>query len=339
MCSNLRGKSFCIENIQYTKEEYNEKLKSINLGSYKEVELLKKQFEEMLKNKAIHRLNFNIKAYNSTGNNLINVNNCIDCNTISDTEGSFSCIRGAKINNSLNCGGCWYGELNGNSCGCSNSYIIKYSSWSQSRYSEYLDLCIDCEYCFGCVGLKKKKYCILNKQYTKEEYEKLKSEIISSMKKSGEYGKFLPYSMSAGPFNLSTSYLYFPNTTKEEILSLGGYWQDIDESGIEGVSTNELPDSIDEVDESICTKALICPETGWRFNISKDELEFYKQYNIPLPRKHFDVRIKELLKYSTVLDTELYECCYCKKKIDAYYPKDWGYEKVACESCYQHNLS
>jgi hypothetical protein len=280
-----------------------------------------------------------LKAYNSTGNNLLNVNNCYDCNTISDTENSVNCIRGTKINNSLNCGGCWYGELNGNSSGCSNSYSLKYSSWSQSRFSEYLDLCIECENCFGCVGLRKKKYCILNKQYTKEEYEKLKVQIISNMKKDGEYGKFLPYSMSAGPFNFSTSYLYFPNTTKDEILKLGGYWQDIDESHIEGMSTSELSDSINDVDESICTQALICPETGWRFNVSPNELIFYKQNNIPLPRKHFDVMIKELIKYSTVLDTSFYKCFYCKNEIEAYYPKDWGYKNVACESCYQQNLS
>ena len=339
MCSNLRGKNYCIENVQYTKEEYNEKLKSFDMGSYSAIQLLKKQFEEMLQNNAIHRLNFNIKAYNSTGNNLLNVNNCQNCNTISDSEGSFNCMRGAKINNSLNCGGSWYGDLYGNCCGCSNSYSLRYSSWSQSRFSEYLDLCIDCEYCFGCVGLKKKKYCILNKQYTKEEYEALKNQIIADMRKTGEYGKFLPYSMSPGPFNFSTSSLYFPKTTKEEILKLGGYWQDIDESNIQGLKTSELPDSIKDVDESICTQALICPETGWRFNISANELDFYKQYNIPLPRKHFDMRIKDLIKYSTVLDTSPYNCFYCKNEIQAYYPKDWGYKNIACENCYQQNLN
>ncbi len=339
MCTNLRGKNYCIENVQYTKEEYNEKLESFNLGSYSEIQSLKQYFEEMLKNIAIHRLNFNIKASNSVGNNLLNVNNCINCNTVSDSENSINCIRGTKINNSLNCGGCWYGELNGNSAGCSNSYNIKYSNWSQSRYSEYLDLCIECEYCFGCVGLRKKKYCILNKQYKKDEYDKLKSEIMENMKKSGEYGKFLPYAMSAGPFNFSTSYLYFPETTKDEILNLGGYWQDIDESYIEGLPTDQLLDSIDEVDESICKEALICPITGWRFNISENELAFYKQYNIPLPRKHFDVRIKDLIKYSTVLDTSSYNFFYCKKEIQAYYPKNWGYNNIACEECYKQNLS
>ncbi len=33
--------------------------------------------------------------------------------------------------------------------------------------------CDGCEYCFMCVNLKGKKYCVLNKQYSREEYEKI----------------------------------------------------------------------------------------------------------------------------------------------------------------------
>ena len=339
MCYNLRGKSYCIENAQYTREEYKEKLKDFNLGSYNSIQVLKKYFEEKIKNEAVHKENFNIKANNSTGDTLLNVNNCQNCFTLSDSEDTYNSIRGMKQKSSIDANGCWYAELSGNSVGCIHSYAIKYSSWCSSKFSEYLDLCIECEYCLGCVGLKKKKYCILNKQYTKEEYEKLKGEIISDMRKNGEYGKFLPYSMSAGPFNFSTSFLYFPETKKEDILRLGGYWEDLNESKIEGMPTSELPDSIDDVNDDICSKPLICPETGWRFNISKDELLFYKQNNIPLPRYHFDVRIKKVLKYLTVLQSYPHSCCYCHKDIQAYYPPEWGYKNIACENCYQTNLN
>jgi hypothetical protein len=37
---------------------------------------------------------------------------------------------------------------------------------------------------FGCIGLRGKEYCILNKQYTKEEYEALVPKIIEKMKES-----------------------------------------------------------------------------------------------------------------------------------------------------------
>lgn len=339
MCWNLRGKSYFIENVEYSREEYLKKIESFKLDSFNSIQSFKKRFEEIIQKEVVHRPNFNFKTYNSEGDYLIDCKNCHNCNTINDSEDSFNCARGLRHKSDIDSDGSWYSELIGNCSGCVNSYALKYSNWSTSRYSEYLDLCIECEYCFGCIGLKKKKYCILNKQYTKEEYEALKDKIISDMRKRGEYGKFFPYSMSAGPFNFSNSFLYFPETTKENILKLGGYWEDINENHIEGMPTSELPDSIKDVPDTITTQALICPETGWRFNISQNELSFYRENNIPLPRLHFDVRIKNQLKYLTVLKAYPYTCFYCKSEIKAFYRTEWGYQKIACEECYKQNIN
>ncbi len=339
MCWNLRNKQYCIENIQYTKEEYEKKIKLFKLGSSASVQFFQKRFEEIAQHQVVHRENFNFKIYDSSGNYLFDTKNCHNCNTFSESEDCFNIVRGFQVKSSIDAGGCWKSELMGSSTCCVGGYAEKYCAWSSSRYSEYLDLCLECEYCFGCVGLKKKKYCILNKQYTKEEYEKLREKIISNMQKRGEYGKFLPYSMSSGPFNFSTSLLYFPETKKEDVLKLGGYWKDINESHLEGTPTSELPDDIKDVPDSITTSALICPETGWRFNIAQNELSFYRENNIPLPREHFDVRTKKALKYLTVLQAYPYKCFYCANDIMAYYPPEWGYKKIACEECYKQNIA
>ncbi len=339
MSWNLRNKQYCIENVQYTKEEYEEKLKSFKLDSYSSIQSLKKRFDAILQTEVVHRPNFNLKTYDSSGDYLLNTKNCHNCFTISDSEECYNSIRGMNEKSVIDNDDCWDSELMGNCGNCFEAYALKYSNWSASRYSEYLDLCIECEYCFGCVGLRKKKYCILNKQYTKEEYEKLTTQIIRDMQQRGEYGKFLPYSMAVIPFNFSTGILYFPNTKKEDILKLGGYWEDVDESAVEGMPTSELPDSIKDVPDEIITRALICPETGWRFNIAKNELIFYRENNIPLPRYHFDVRTKGRLKYLTVLQPYPYVCFYCKKNIEAYYPPEWGYQKIACEDCYKQNIA
>lgn len=339
MCWNLRNKSHCIENVQYSKEEYDKKIKSFQLGSYDSIQEHKKHFKEIIKNKVVHRQNFNFRTSNSDGNYLVDVKNCHNCNTIDNSEDCYNILRATKDKSCIDAGGCFYSELMGNTSCCVNGYAEKYCLWSPSRYSEYLEICIECEYCFGCVGLKKKKYCILNKQYTKEEYEILREKIITDMKKRGEYGKFFPYPMSAGPFNFSTSFLYFPETKKEDILKLGGYWEDIKESHIEGMPTSELPDDIKDVPDNITTQALICPETGWRFNVAENELIFYKENNIPLPRYHFDVRTKNQLKYLTILQAYPYKCFYCEKDIEAYYPPEWNYQKIACEECYKQNIA
>ncbi|MFA5841036.1 MAG: hypothetical protein WC847_02065 [Candidatus Paceibacterota bacterium] len=339
MSWNLRNKQYCIENKQYTKEEYEEKLKSFNLGSYESIQSFKERFDEIIKNEVVHRENFNFKIYSSDGDYLLDCKNCHNCNTISNSEDCHNCIRGINEKSNIDADGCWFTELSGNCSCCLYGYAEKYSVWSSSRYSEYLDICTECEYCFGCVGIKKKKYCILNKQYSKEEYEILKNKIISNMKKNGEYGKFLPYSMSAGSFNFSTSYLYFGDTKKEDILRLGGYWEDVDESNIEGMQTNELPDDIKDVSDSIINQALICPKSNWRFNIAQNELIFYKENSIPLPRYHFDVRTRNQLKYLTALQAYPYSCFYCKKDIEAYYLPEWEYQKIACEECYKQNMA
>ncbi len=339
MCFNLRGKNYCIENEQYTEEEYVEKLKSYELGSYRNVRNFLEKFWEIVREKAVHRSSFNFKTYDSDGDYLENTKNCHNCNTLSDSEDSWNCARGMRHKSNIDANGCWYAELLGNCANSVNAYAQKYSNWSSSRYSEYLDLCIECEYCFGCVGLKKKKYCILNKQYEKKEYEKLREKIVADMRKRGEYGQFLPYSMSPGPFNLSTSFLYFPETKKEDILALGGYWEDPNSEKIEGMPTDELPDNIKDVPDSIVTQPLVCPETGWRFNIAQNELSFYRENNIPLPRLHFDLRIRKALKYLTVLHPSPYKCFYCQKDIIAYYPSEWGYKNIACEECYKQNIN
>ncbi len=339
MCWNLRNKKYCIRNEQYTKEEYDKKLKNIKLDSYKNVENLKKEFEDVLKDKVVHRENFNLKTTNSVGNYMTNCDKCVNVFTWENSQNCRNQLRGLNTKDCIDQLGCWNNEVSGNNSCVTGGYEIKHSSWSDARYSEYLDLCIECEYCFGCIGLRKKKYCILNKQYNKEEYENLKNEIIKNMENIGEYGKYLPYSMGICGYNLSNGIIYFSDVTKEEILKKGGYWSEEDMSSTDGVSSMELPDSILETELDIFKQALICPESKYRFNISQAEYEFHKRKNFALPRLHFDLRILKKAKKITTLQSYSYRCFYCQKNIDAYYPPEWGYEKIACEECYKQNIA
>jgi len=82
---------------------------------------------------------------------------------------------------------------------------------------------------FSCVGLRKKQYCILNKQYLKEEYFELKEKIIKHMNempyidKNGnvyKYGEFFPSELSPFSYNKSIAQEYFQKT-KEKIIENG----------------------------------------------------------------------------------------------------------------------
>ncbi len=102
------------------------------------------------------------------------------------------------------------------------AYNCKFSNecWPNAINLEYCMYAIsNCKDCFGCVNIKKKQYCILNKQYTKEEYEKLKDKIISDMDKNPyvddqgriyKYGEFLPYMMSPFGYNETIAQEFFP---------------------------------------------------------------------------------------------------------------------------------
>jgi len=337
MCWDLRNKRYCIRNKQYTKEEYEKELAKVNLGSYKNIQDLKNEFENILKNEAVHRENFNLKTANSIGNYMTNCDKCVNVFSWENSQNCRNCLRGLNAKDCIDEAFTWNTENSGDNGAVNGGYQLKHSAASVGRYSEYLDLCVEVEYCFGCVGLRNKKYCILNKQYTKEEYEKLREQIIEDMGKS--YGDFLPYSMGICAYNHSNGMLYFPNTTKEEIVRQDGYWSGEDLSSGDGISSLELPDEVRETDASICIQALICPKTHFRFNISQTEFEFHKNKNFALPREHFDRRMLEPASKMVVMERYPYKCFYCQKDIMAYYPPEWGYKKIACEECYKQNIA
>jgi len=339
MSYNLRNKQYCIRNRQYSKEQYPKELEKVRLDSYEGLEKLKEEFENILKKEAVHRENSNLRCTNSVGNYMTDCDKCINVFAWEYSQNCRNCLRGLKSKDCIDMAFSWNLELSGGNSGVDGGYQIKYSAASVGKYSEYVDLCKDVEYCFGCVGLKKKKYCIFNKEYSKEEYETLKAKIISDMKEKGEYGKFLPYSMSPGHYNLSNGMIYFPDITKEKVEKNGGCWLDEDLSQTDGSSSLELPDSISDTVAEVSSKALICPETHYRFNISPAEYEFHKRKGFALPRLHFDRRILNRMKKISVLKSYPYECFYCQKDITAYYPPEWGYQKIACEECYKQNIA
>jgi len=45
--------------------------------------------------------------------------------------------------------------------------------------SYFLKNCLDCHHCFLCKNLINKKYVIFNKEYSQEEYKKIKEKLIS----------------------------------------------------------------------------------------------------------------------------------------------------------------
>jgi len=342
MSWNLRNKQYCILNKQYTKEEYYEKLKEYSLNSYKGVQELKKTFWEYLQKEAIHRENFNTQSNNCTGNFSTENQACINASFVEKSQNCRQLIRGYNAKDSIEVISCGFTEKSARTVidqwGYGNVCVL---SATNCRYSAYLDTCEDLENCFGCVGLKKKKYCILNKQYSKEEYEVLKDRIKTDMISRGEWGQFLPFAMSHSPYNMSLGAWMFEDISKSEVEALGSRIEEVATPSYEkSISSDVLPDTIEEVGEEICKQRIICPKTGLSYNISAVDLAFYKTYNIPLPQDHFDLRALNRFKPMTQMFLpQKGSCHYCSKEITHYYSPKLGFEKIACTECYQRNIS
>lgn len=192
MSSNLRNKKYYFRNQQLSKEEYEKRLREINLGNYDKLQSLKEEFK-LLKKNAFHRPDRNFRSVGSLGNYIENSKDCYwcafveGCQNISYTLG----VLGYKDSHDL------VGGAGGELCyefmtiSTTNNYNVRLSSQiDNSRNVEYSDLCRNCHDIFGCVGLDNKSFCVLNKQYAEDEYWDLVDKIKPAMLLRGEYGEF-----------------------------------------------------------------------------------------------------------------------------------------------------
>jgi len=235
-------------------------------------------------------------------------------------------------------------------------------------YSETIDKsknCLDCEYfvigrncsnCFGCVGLTNAKYCILNKQYEKEEYfkmvEKIKNHInenpyIDTKGRVFKYGEFFPYNLSPFGYNETNAHDFFM-ISKEEAISKGYNWKEKEKRDYNiTIKSNDLPDSIQEVKDEILTEIIGCPNEGncdfqctTAYKIVAEELNFYRQKNLPLPRYCPNCRHYNRLKYRNKMKLYHRTCMRegCSNEFETTYSIN-NPEVVYCEKCYQNEVS
>jgi hypothetical protein len=377
-CTNLRNKSYYIFNQPYSREDYLKKLEEFKVDSYGSLESLKNQFAD-IKKRAIRKYANIINSQQVTGDNINNSFNCKNCFDISldlkDSkyiQNALQLVNGydgygvgaqselmyemfdAGIQGSLQCfGGIIYGGAN-----------IFYS------YN-----CHGCNNLFGCVGLRNKEYCILNKQYSKEDFLELRGKIIEHMKampycdKGGRiygYGEFFPVELSPFAYNETVAKEYFP-LTKEEALKEGYAWKDPELRNYSITKyQKDIPDSIKGVSDDILSQVIECAHQGTcdqqcatAFKIIPEELSFYRRMNLPLPRLCSNCRHYQRLAQRNPLKLWKRKCqCAgmqsenwsftntvkhfhsenrCPNEFETSYAPDRK-EIVYCEACYQSEI-
>jgi hypothetical protein len=276
-----------------------------------------------------------LQSENCLGDYLVNCKNnqyCFDCFNNEDVK-YCTVTSDCKDTHDFDIGG-YNSELGYEMLSSGDrNYMILFSMnhWGNCRNTIYCDVMIRSKNCFGCVGLDGKQYCILNKQYTKEEYKELVPKIIEHMQKTGEWGEFFPISLSPFAYNESVVQEYYP-LTKEKIISKGYKWKEKDAK--EYMSQNYIiPDNIKDVSDSICKEILACEITGKNYKIIPQELEFYKKMNLAIPRNHPDQRHIDRMALRNQRKLWDRSCMKCNCNIKTTYSPERK-EIVYCEECY-----
>lgn len=321
-CMNLVNKQYCINNIQYSREEYEKWIADIE-WTPENIKKLREEFEEF-KLKFPHRALTMVNCENSSGDYLRDCKNCLYS---FDQARSEDCIFMWTSIEAYNCVDCSYtAKQNGVSpewCfDCLSAfpgYRQSYTTYCwESHNISYSDHCFNSSDCFGSVGLKRQQYCIFNKPLSSDAYREMCDRVIEHMKKTKEYGLFFSPILSPFSYNQTVAQEFFP-LTKEHALSTGFLWND-EVPMVYGDPNNEL---------------LTCISCCRQFRTIKQERVFYKKMNLPIP--HFCPACRHIMRMAQRNPRIVREvhCAACQQTVQTTHIQKSG-KIIYCEACYQH---
>ena len=212
-----------------------------------------------------HRFYFGTRNNNVSGNHILNsknIHNSFDIKAGENSRFGFT-VRTFKDSYDVSFNPDIEESYQAMACAPGNNLLVCHLC-NACSYASYSEHCYNSHNIFGCHGLRSSEYCILNKQYSKQDYEILKEKIIEHMKKTREWGKWFPVNMSPFAYNESIVNEYSP-LTKEKALAFGYQWKDDlpITLGQENISRDVLPKdpNIYDVDE-LLKYILKCKKCG-----------------------------------------------------------------------------
>jgi hypothetical protein len=336
-CFGLRNQRFHVFNKPVKEEEFRAILKRLmeplTTEKIEEMRSSLRQTELALPHVSLRQT----LSEHCTGNEFIECRNCAESYDLKRCEDVKFCYRVFDAKDSYDLSKCGveglehcYELMN---AGYGNNHVLFSHVAQSSSNCFYCEHCFTCKDCFGCIGLRHQQYCILNKQYAKEEYEELVPNIIAHMRQVGEWGEFFPVAMSPFAYNETVAQEYFP-LTEEEVKKRGWQWHADDDprKSYMGPPT-DIPQNITDVPNDFPQRILACQVSGKFYKIIPQELEFYRDHGLPIPRKCPDQRHKERMALRNPRKLWSRKCKKCGKGIETSYPPERP-EIVYCEECY-----
>ncbi|MEK7569771.1 MAG: hypothetical protein AAB500_02705 [Patescibacteria group bacterium] len=326
------------------------KVSEYDLGSFAVREKLYREFVEMIANQAIHKYvtgEFNINALGNMFTHVKNSSFIFDAERVENSKYMYSVLG---IRDSFDC---YHVGLECEQIyeaqGCTRVSNCQFCHLCYDNMNVmYGDTCQNSQNLFGCISVKKGEYMILNKKYSKDEYEKLRTKIIDHMKKTREFGEFMPPSIAPVCYNETQGQRYLP-MTKEEVLRRGWQWEDkiLGTYGKETMEPEDIPDNIKDIKDDITKEVLKCINCSKNYNIVPYEFTFYKNENMPIPRLCFDCRYMRWFNLRPPRKLWHGKCrCnlenhdhngLCPNEFETAFAPERK-EKVYCESCYNKEI-
>jgi hypothetical protein len=329
-CVNLRSAEYRIFNEKVSKEEFESRWKELFCGKREIMEEAHRRFEEFRLRFAV-RSSVQMNTENCTGNQISHSKNCFDCFNVDNSQDCRYCTdihysrdaydvhiyEGEIMYECLHAGPKGYAQF------------FSHFPWF-SKNVFYCSQLLSCNNVFGCSGLKNQEYCILNKKYAPDEYERMVGRIIEHMQATREWGEFFPVSFSPYGYNQTMAAYYNP-LSQEEVNARGFVWKDtVDPHG--SPEAIVVPGDLSQTDDLITKKTLISTQSDRRFRVMLPEMQFLRKYNLPLPETTPAERLEWFVRRNprTLYDRE---CAKCERAIRTIYSPERP-EQVLCEECY-----
>lgn len=353
-CVNLRNKSYCFFNEQLTKEEYGRRIAELRLNTWSGLMDAAKKAHDFWLQFPIKNLQGMLNV-NVSGDFVSFSKNVKDGYLVADGENlryvQYSQARPTADSMDVTVTGGTELVYEGATSGWGSTRLkFCWECWDGGSDFEYSMHCGGtASNLFGCIAVRNKQYCILNKQYSKEEYFALRKKIIEHMDtvpyvdakgRVWRYGEFFPLELSPFAYNQSIAPEHFA-LSKEQALAFGAHWQD--SSSIEyktTIAAAQLPDAIGDVSSDILQQLIQCAQCKKAYRIIPPELQFLKQMNLPLPRHCVDCRHSERVAQRNRAVFYHRSCMKpgCANEFETSYAPDRP-EIVYCESCYQNEVA
>lgn len=338
LSSNLKHKRFFVMNEEVCPEDYARLRSALGASStLREVSATFEAFRKDFPQKFLR----GFQNENVLGNYLFHCRDafsCFDCRDL--REGRYCFQTFMKVVNGMDLDECGDGEL---LFECSNlgynAYHVRFSMncLNQIRDLTYCDMCFNgCSDLFGCVGLKKKSFCVLNKPYTETEYRALIPRVIRHMKETGEWGSFFPAALSPFGYNLTVANSFFP-LTKDAALAKGYGWHQQLRPSRAPEDRRSPPELLKNVEDSALLESYDCTSCGQGFKLVKSELNLHRTLGIALPVDCFQCRHRRRLSSRAPRKLWGRNCENCQVPLSTAYDPS-GSDIVYCEDCYLDSL-